>query len=67
MWEDENKKMTQLFHSVDSIWNDEGTIFGWYSQFVDQAQSVTTWLLPYLRLQYGDSVESYFSPGVVSM
>ena len=30
MWEDGDKKMRQLFHSVDSTWNDEGTIFGWH-------------------------------------
>ena len=46
MWEDEEKKMRQLFHSVDSIWNDEGTIFGSYPQFGDQAQIVMTGLLP---------------------
>ena len=28
MCEDENRKMRQLFHSVESTWNDEGTIFG---------------------------------------
>ena len=67
MWEDDDKKNRQLFHSVDSTWNDEGTIFGWHPQFDDQAQTVMTGLLPYLKSQYGDTVESYFSPGAVTM
>ena len=67
MREDENGTMRQLFHSVDSTWNDEGTIFGWHPQFDDQAQIVMTGLLPYLKSMYGDSVESYFSPGAVGM
>ena len=33
MWEDENVKMRQLFHSVNITWNDEGAIFGWHPQF----------------------------------
>jgi len=60
MWEDGDKKMRQLFHSVDSTWNDEGTIFGWHPQFKDQAQIVMTELLPYLKSIYGATVESYF-------
>ena len=49
MWEDRLGKMRQLFHSIDSPCNDEGTIFGWYPQFVDQAQIVITGLLLYLK------------------
>ena len=67
MWEDDSGKSRQLFHSVDSTWNDEGTIFGWHPQFEDQAQSVMAGLLPYLKSKYGDSVESYFSQGAVAM
>ena len=67
MREDENGKTRQLFHSVDNTWNDEGTIFGWHPQFEDQAQKVMTGLLPYLKGEYGDSVETYFSQGAVTM
>ena len=67
MWEDESGKTRQLFHSVDSTWNEEGTIFGWHPQFGDQAQIVMTGLLPYLRSIHGHTVESYFSAGAVSM
>ena len=67
MWEVDDKKNRQLFHSVDSTWNDEVTIFGWHPQFDVQAQTVMTGLLPYLKSQYGDTVESYFSPGAVTM
>ena len=67
MREDEKGKTRQLYHSVDSTWNDEGAIFGWHPQFDDQAQIVMTGLLPYLKSLYGDSVESYFSPGAVGM
>ena len=67
MWEDDDKKNRQIFHLVDSTWNDEDTIFGWHLQFDDQAQTVMTVLLPYLKSQYGDTVESYFSPGAVTM
>lgn len=52
---------------VDSTWNDEGTIFGWHPQFKDQAQTVMTGLLPYLKLLYGSTVESYFPPGAVTI
>lgn len=38
MWEVGLEKAQHLFHSVDSTWNDEGAIFGWHPQFVDQAQ-----------------------------
>ena len=67
MWDDADGKKRQLYHSVDSTWNDEGTIFGWHPQFEDQAQTVMTGLLPYLKGEYGDSVESYFSQGAVDM
>ena len=59
--------MRQLFHSVESTCNDEVIIFERHSQFSDQAQIVTTGLLPYLKSLYGDSVEYYFSPGAVDM
>jgi len=58
MWEDSGSKVRQLYHSIDSIWNDEGTIFGWYPQFGDQAQHVMASLLPYLKSLYGANVES---------
>ena len=67
MWEDESGKSRQLFHSVNSTWNDEGTIFGWHPQFEDQSQYAMAGLLPYLKSKYGDSVESYFSQGAVAM
>jgi len=67
MWEDAGSKMRQLYHLVDSTWNDEYTIFGWYPQFGDQAQIVMTGLLPYLRSLYGATIESYFLQGAVSM
>lgn len=60
MWEDGDKKMRQLFHSVDSTWNDEGTIFWWLPQFDDQAQTVMTGLLLYLKSQYSNTIEFYF-------
>ena len=67
MWDDEDGKMRQLYHSVDSTWNDEGTIFECHPLFENQAQTVMTGLLPYLKSMYGDSVESYFSQGTVTM
>ena len=67
MWEDGDKNNRQLFHSADSTWNDESTIFGWHPRFDDQAQTVMTGLLPHLKYQYGDTVESYLSPGAVTM
>ena len=66
IWEDEDRKKTTTI-PVDSTWNDEGTIFGWHPQFEDQAQTVMTRLLPYLKGEYSDSVESYFSQGAVTI
>ena len=65
MWEDGNGKTRQLFHSVDSTWNDEGIIFCWHPQFADRSQIVMTGL--YLKSLYGNTVKSYFSQGTVSM
>ena len=62
-----SEKTRQLFHSVDIKWNDEGIIFGQYLQFGDQAQIVTTGLHLYLKHLYGDIVEFYSSPCLVSM
>ena len=66
-WEDDQGKMHQLYHSVDSRWNDKGNIFGWHPQFDDQAQIFMTGSLPYLKSFYGNTVKLYFSPGAVSM
>lgn len=60
MWEDGEKTMRQLFHLVDSTWNNEGAIFGWHPQFKDKAQIVMRGSLPYLKSIYGATVESYF-------
>lgn len=64
MWESGQGKTRQLFHS-----DDEGITFGWYPQFRDQTQIVTTGLRPYLTFLYDNqSVESYFSsPHAVDM
>ena len=67
MWKNENGKTRQLFHSINIILNDEGTVFGWHPQFGDQAQIFMTRLLPYLKLLYGNPVELYFSPGAVGI
>ena len=66
MWEDELGKIHQLFHYVESTWNNEGTIFAWHPQFGDQTQIVMTGLIQYLKLFYSNTVESYFSPGAAS-
>ena len=65
IWKDENGKMRQLFHLVDSTWNDEGMIFGWHPQFRAKAQIVMTGLLLYLKLEYGHTAESYLLPGAI--
>ena len=67
MWEDESENTRQLFQYVDSTWNDEGTIFGWHPQFGYQVHIVMIGLLLYLKLLYGNTIESYFSPGTVGI
>ena len=57
----------QLFHSIDSSWNEEGVVFGWHLIFDEQAQTVMAGLYPYLRSIYGDTVEQYFSPETTSL
>ena len=49
VWEDVDGKMQQLYQLVDSTCNYEGTIFGWYPQFGNQAQVVMAGSLPYLE------------------
>ena len=67
IWEDEGRKTRKLFHFVDRTWNDEGNIFEWKHQFGNQAKIMITDLLPYLKSLYGDLVESYLSPGAISI
>lgn len=57
----------QLFHSIDSSWNEEGVVFGWHLIFDEQAQTVMAGLYPYLRSIYGDTVEQYFSIETTSL
>ena len=57
----------QLFHSIDSSWNEEGVVFGWHAIFDEQAQTVMAGLYPYLRSIYGDSVVQYFSPETIGL
>jgi len=55
-WEDVHGKMWQLYHSIESTWNDEGILFGWEPQFGNQAQIMMTGLLPYIKPLCGATV-----------
>jgi len=66
-WKDKSGNERQLFHSVDDTYNKNGVIFTWHPEFDDQASMVMTGLLAYLRAEYGDSVEQYFTSDCIDM
>ena len=57
----------QLFHSVEDTYKMNGIIFTWHPEFDDQASMIMTGLLAYLKTEYSDSVEQYFTPDCISM